>query len=126
MIYNLSGNVVNDAKMLMWCQTTHLYKLTVHFYHCIIAEKIYWRTVSYHLPATPTAFLCCLFLHQSNTILYCQIYFSLVFCLISLPLLCSVKREFADCLCLFVVVIVRKWAASVFNRNCLEIINDQF
>ena len=41
MIYNLSGNVVNDAKMLMWCQTTHLYKLTVHFYHCIIGDKIY-------------------------------------------------------------------------------------
>ena len=38
MIYNLSGNVVNDAKMLMWCQTTHLYKLTVHFYHCIGRE----------------------------------------------------------------------------------------
>ena len=31
MIYNLGGNVVNDAKMLMWCQTTHLYKLTVDF-----------------------------------------------------------------------------------------------
>ena len=40
MIYNLSGNVVNDAKMLMWCQTTHLYKLTVHFYHCIGRENI--------------------------------------------------------------------------------------
>ena len=39
MIYNLSGNVVNDAKMLMWCQTTHLYKLTVHFYYCIEREN---------------------------------------------------------------------------------------
>ena len=29
MIYNLSRNVVNDAKMLMRCQTSHLYKLTV-------------------------------------------------------------------------------------------------
>ena len=43
MIYNLSGNVVNDAKMLMWCQTTHLYKLTVHFYlpvTTVLVEKI--------------------------------------------------------------------------------------
>ena len=44
MIYNLSGNVVNDAKMLMWCQTTHLYKLTVHFYHCINRGNILTRS----------------------------------------------------------------------------------
>ena len=44
MIYNLSGNVVNDAKMLMWCQTTHLYKLTVHFFHCINRGNILTRS----------------------------------------------------------------------------------
>ena len=50
MIYNLGGNVVNDAKMLMWCQTTHLYKLTVHFYPplTVLVEKIIGRLFLYH------------------------------------------------------------------------------
>ena len=50
MIYNLGGNVVNDAKMLMWCQTTHLYKLTVHFYPplTVLVEKIIGGLFLYH------------------------------------------------------------------------------
>ena len=41
MIYNLSGNVVNDAKMLMWCQTTHLYKLSSLLPLAVLLDKKY-------------------------------------------------------------------------------------